>query len=144
MASSPQQYRGSYLVPAFEHATVADVMRPGVVSCPPDASLTSVAQMMATHHIHAVVVGALSGQLAWGVISDMDLVTAAREGIEGRIADELIKRPPVTVDPTASLKQAAELMHRHGVAHLVVADAGMAVGIVSTLDLAGALAWGRA
>lgn len=40
-------YRGSYLTPAFERATVADVMRPGVKSCAPDA------------HI--------AGALAWGL-----------------------------------------------------------------------------
>jgi CBS domain-containing protein len=34
-------------------ATVADVMRPGVMSCAPDASLVTVAQTMATHHVHS-------------------------------------------------------------------------------------------
>ena len=35
-------------------------------------------------------------------------------------------------------------MAEHGVSHLIVADAGRAVGVVSTLDVAGIIAWGRA
>jgi hypothetical protein len=39
---------GSYLMPSLEHATVADAMHPGILSCEPDASLTAVGMVMAT------------------------------------------------------------------------------------------------
>ena len=51
---------GSYLMPSLEHATVADAMHPGILSCEPDATLPEVAQIMATHHVHCVAVVGIS------------------------------------------------------------------------------------
>src|SRR5689334_7272954 len=48
--------QGSYLAPSFEHATVADAMRRGVAACSPDAPAVDIARLMATRHIHAVIV----------------------------------------------------------------------------------------
>jgi len=87
-------HRGSYVLPAFERATVADFMCPGVMSCAPDASLATVAQTMATHHVHAVVVAGVTtddscgDHLIWGLVSDMDIVRAAEAGIEGHTASD--------------------------------------------------------
>lgn len=39
-ATTPRH--GSYLMPSLEHATVADAMHPGILSCEPDATLTDV------------------------------------------------------------------------------------------------------
>jgi CBS domain-containing protein len=149
MPTSLQQYRGSYLMPDFEKATVSDAMRAGVMSCAPDASATMVARMMATHHIHAVVVegirdDAVGGErLVWGVVSDMDLLRAARAGAEGVTAREMAATEPVTVEPSASLDDAARLMEEHDVSHLVVVDRSRPIGVLSTLDVAGVVAWGR-
>lgn len=76
-----QPFHGSYLMPSLEHATVADAMHPGILSCPADASLTDVARMMGTHHVHSVAVIGISRNksgesLVWGIISDLDLVRA--------------------------------------------------------------------
>ncbi len=149
MSTSIQPYQGSYLTPSFEHASVADVMRPGVMGCPPDVPAAMVARMMATHHIHAVVVegvhadAAHGEQLVWGIVSDLDLVRASRAGIEGRIAGDLATSEPITVEASLPITEAARLMDEHGVSHLVVADGDRPVGVVSTLDVAGVLAWGR-
>lgn len=145
MTQAPDTYRGSYLTPAFEHATVADVMRPGVVSCAPDASLLTVAQTMATHHVHSVVVaGVTADHLVWGLVSDMDIVRAAEAGIEGHTAVDAARTEVVTVDPTTPLSDVVRLMDVHGTAHLIVTSNGRPTGVVSSLDIAGALAWGRA
>ena len=123
---------------------VAAVMHWGVVSCPADASLDIVAALMSAERIHCVVVvhDSDAGTL-WGVVSDLDLVAAAsvRPLAEQR-AGGTAMRPAVTIAPSASLEDAARLMTRTGVSHLVVVDAvGRGpVGILSTLDLAGALA----
>ena len=144
MSSAVQPFRGSYLMPAFEHATVADVMRPGVMSCPPDASLQSVAQTMATHHVHSLVVGGITDHhLVWGVISDRELLHAAREGIEGRTAEDIVRSPAATIEANTPLGEAARVMEEAATAHLVVVDRQRPVGVISTLDIAGALAWGR-
>jgi CBS domain-containing protein len=143
-------YRGSYLMPAFERATVADVMRPGVMSCAPDAPLITVAQTMATHHVHCVVVAGLThddrggDHFVWGLISDMDVVRAAEAGVEGHTAADAARTEVVTVEPATLLAEAAALMDEHATAHLIVVAGGRPAGVVSSLDLAGALAWGRA
>ena len=150
MTGALQPYQGSYLMPSFERATVADVMRPGVMSCAPDAPLLAVAQTMATHHVHSVVVAGIetdaagADHLVWGLVSDMDVVRAAETGIEGRTAADAARTEVVTVEPSTPLAEAARLMDEHDTAHLIVTGGGQPTGIVSSLDVAGALAWGRA
>lgn len=145
-----QPDQGSYLAPSLEEATVADAMRTGVMSCTADVPAFTVARMMATHHIHSVVVDRVSHdpvqgeRHAWGVVSDMDLLVAARAGIEGLTAGDLSANEPVTVAPSLALAEALRLMEEHKTAHLIVSDAGRPVGVLSTLDIAGVLAWGRA
>ena len=149
MTDALQPYRGSYLMPAFERASVLDVMRPGVMSCAPDAPLLTVAQTMATHHVHSVVVAGIAtddaggDHFVWGLVSDMDIVRAAESGIEGHTAADAARTEVVTVDPSTPLAEAAKLMDQHDTAHLIVTSGGQPAGVVSSLDLAGALAWGR-
>jgi CBS domain-containing protein len=140
MTTKTQPY-GSYLTPCFEHATVFDAMRTGVVSCAADVPARTVGEVMATHRIHSVVVERAD---AWGVVSDMDLLRGARAGIDELTAGDIAVTEPVTVAPSLALDEAVRLMAEHDVAHLIVADGGQPVGILSTLDIAGVVAWGRA
>lgn len=129
---------------------VVDAMHPGVFTCPPDAPLETVAQMMSAYGIHCVVVfgdddQAKGGTPLWGVVSDLDLVSvAASEDISGETAGSSAATPAVVVAPDESLVRAAQLMREHDVSHLVVTDPefGKPVGILSTLDLATVLAPG--
>jgi CBS domain-containing protein len=106
-----QPWAGSYLTPSLETATVSDAMRVGVMSCEPDAPATAVARMMGTHHIHAVIVEDIhrdpvdGEQLRWGVVSDTDLLRAARNGIEDVMAGEIAATDPSPVNrPSRSPK----------------------------------------
>ena len=49
------------------------------------------------------------------------------------------------VKPSEKLRHAIELMERNGVSHLLVGDPQSArpIGVLSTLDVAGIVAWGR-
>jgi CBS domain-containing protein len=60
-------------------------------------------------------------------------------------AAELARRPVISVQTTAALRDAAELMMTEGTAHVVAVNpqTGHPVGILSTLDIAGVLAWGE-
>ena len=144
-----QPYQGSYLMPAFERATVVDAMHAGVLTCDPDASLVEVARMMATHHVHCIAVLGITQErerLVWGIVSDLDLIGAASaERAEETTAGEIAATEPVTVDVGERLTTAARLMREHDVHHLVVVDGEdpRPVGILSSLDVAGLLAWGR-
>jgi CBS domain-containing protein len=141
---------GSYLMPSLEHATVSDAMHPGILSCEPDASLSETARIMATHHVHCVAVIGVSHQEpecgVWGIISDLDLLRAGIRDGDETTARALAVQPLVSVEPSTRLIDAAELMLDHGTSHVVVvdSDAERPVGILSTLDIAGVLAWGEA
>jgi len=63
-------------MPGLEHATVSDATHPGILSCGADATLTDVARLMTTHHVHCVAVMGISHEgpgekLVWGIISDL-------------------------------------------------------------------------
>jgi CBS domain-containing protein len=142
--------RGSFLMPSLQHATVSDAMHPGILACEPDATLTEVAQMMATYHVHCVAVVGISHEEpqcgVWSVISDLDLVRACIGDGHTQSARAIAQQPLVSVEPSMPLRQAGELMLTHGISHLVVVEPGSQrpTGILSTADIAGVLAWGEA
>ena len=49
------------------------------------------------------------------------------------------------VKPSERLEAAVELMRRHGVTHVLVGDpeSERPIGVLSSLDVAGVVAWGR-
>src|SRR5215218_756637 len=141
--SEIEAVNGSFLAPRFEHAQVRDVMRHGVITCEPETSLQGVARIMSSYHVHAVIV-ALGGDV-WGVISAWDILQAAGSDRERLSAGEIASTEYVTVSDDAPLGEAAQLMREHEVSHVVVTGAGdRPVGVLSTLDIAGTLAWGEA
>lgn len=145
-----QPYHGSYLMPSLEHATVADAMHPGILSCEPDATLTEIARMMARHHVHCLAVMGISHEehesLVWGIITDLDLMRAGLDRGAEPTARALAQDPMLTVESHTPLREAGALMLEKGVSHLVVTDVRrlLPVGILSTLDIAGVLGWGEA
>lgn len=147
MSRSESQIEGSYVTPAIEHATVKDAMRPEVLTCSPDAPLRDVARTMASEHVHSVIVSdAGAGDRKWGIVSDMDLMRAAGEDVDERTASWAAASEFLSVSPDESLERALQMMVEHDVTHIVVVDpaADRPVGVLSTLDVAGLLAWGRA
>jgi CBS domain-containing protein len=139
---------GSFLTPSFEHATVGDAMRPRVLTCEPDTPLVTVAQRMASEHVHAIVVldedADAEGQ-AWSIITDTDVLRAAPRMAE-LTAAEAASGDLLEARPDEPLADAARRMADHGATHLLVVDDRILrpVGVLSTLDVAGILAWGRA
>ena len=139
---------GSFRLPHPTHARVEDAMHPGVVTCSPDTPVRDVARIMATRHIHAVVMATPAERglpLAWGVVTALDLVGGYLERGEELCAADVAASEPVRVSSSDSLERAAQLMVEHGVDLLIVADAhdGHPVGVLSTLDVAGIFAWGE-
>ena len=122
-------------------------MHEGVLTCAREASLAEVARVMTEHSIHCIVVkndGGDGGPF-WGVVSDLDLVAAATvRDLDDQTAGGTAASPIVMVTPTETLERAAQLMTEHATAHLVVVDVGLLepVGVISTLDIAAALAEG--
>ena len=71
---------------------------------------------------------------------------AAREDIDERTASWAAASEFLSVAPDEALERAVQMMVEHDVTHLVVVDPvdDKPVGVLSTLDVAGLLAWGRA
>ena len=129
------------------HTTVRHAMQLGLFECPPDADVLTLARTMAEKTIHCVVVVGIERRgerLAWGVVSDLDLMRGLRPGLEDTTAGMLAATDIVSVEPDDTLEHAAQLMAEHDTAHLVVASptTGRPVGMLSTLDVARAAAGG--
>ena len=132
--------------PRYDDAMVEDAMHPGVLTCPPETPLWTVARMMASYSVHAIVVTDVdaegeSDERAWGIVSSLDLMRARVAGADEPTAGGVASTDVVTVSPGDPLASAAELMAAHGSEHVVVADLhGRPVGVVSTRDIAAVLA----
>lgn len=106
---------------------------------------------MATHRVHCVAAMGISRdrpgeKLVWGTISDLDLLRAGIRTAADQSAGAIAPQPIISVEPTMALREAGELMRTQGVTHLVMVDHELRrpTGILSTLDIAGVLAWGEA
>ena len=141
---------GSYLTPNFEHARVADAMRPRVLTCDPETALVTVAQRMASEHVHAIVVlletvdpDGKSDRRPWAVVTDRDILGSAAV-IADRTAGDVATGEVLLAHPDEPLPDVAERMFEHGTSHAVVVEprTGRPVGVLSTLDIAGIVGWG--
>lgn len=140
---------GSYLTPRLEHATAGDAMRPRVLTCTPDTPLVTLAQRMAGAHVHALVVleprsdGAVERR-PWAIVTDRDVLRHAERADE-LTAGEVASTDVLQVTPSNALIDVVQRMVEHKVTHAVVVDSRTRrpVGIVSTLDIAGIVGWGR-
>ena len=142
MAASPPIY------PALRELRVIDAMHPGVISCSLETPLRTVARMMATYRVHAILVTAhgeeeLPGGALWGIVADTDLLRAAEAGdLDEQQARTIAATEVLTVASSDELARAAQLMVEHEVSHVIVLErrSGRPIGVLSTLDLARALA----
>jgi CBS domain-containing protein len=85
---------------------VGEVMHAGVVFCVPQASLRTVAQIMARRRIHAVVVSDLDMPVwkhKWGVITDLDVVRAFDADVHTLTAAQIATADPPTARADESL-----------------------------------------
>jgi CBS domain-containing protein len=134
--------------PALRQLRVVDAMHPGLISCSLDTPLRTVARLMATYRVHAILVTAhgeeqLPGGELWGVVSDADLLRAAESGdVDEQSARTIAATPVQTIASSDELARAAQLMVEHDVSHLIVIErrSERPIGVLSTLDIARALA----
>jgi CBS domain-containing protein len=117
-------------------------MHAGVVTCRPDATLRTVAALLAAHHIHAVVVASADEAAPCAVVTDRDVVLGHSRGNLDRLtAREAASEPTVTVRADLDLRYASEAIAQHGTTHIVVTALGDSrpIGILSSLDIANAI-----
>ena len=134
---------------------VRDVMTREVVTVDEQTPFKEITQVLADCRISAVPVLDTDGRVV-GMVSEADLLLKEeypegppggwvlegrhRRGVRAKAAGdtavELMTAPAITIDPDATLAEAARLMHRHQIKRLPVVDpAGPLLGIVSRADL---------
>ena len=116
-------------------------MHPGLIGCDADASLATVAWILADENIHSVVVHLAEGSGGgvvdrWGVITAPDLLRALDAGADDVTARTVAKRISAVAAPRDGVDRVVRLMARHDVSHVLVVEGGFPVGIVSALDVA--------
>ena len=120
--------------------TVAELItRREVVSLPGDATVRKASQVMAEHHIGAVLV--MEGTVLEGIFTERDAVI--RVLAEGRDPDatqlsDVMTRDVVTLGPGAAAVDALRLMSQIGFRHLPVMEGDRVRGIISIRDFVAA------
>ncbi len=103
--------------------TVTAAKRLGITFCRPETTMREVAAKMTEEDISCLVVEDAEGYLA-GIISRTDVLRAAlaRDDWRRTTCAEWMTRDVVTVPSDALLHDAAELMQRHSIHRVVVAE----------------------
>ena len=113
---------------------VQDVMTEGVKTISPTTVAEDAWNIMRLNRIHHLVV--TNGKQVVGVLSDRD--AGGRRGASIRtnhaVAD-LMTAPAVTVEPTLTIRRAANLMRGRSIGCLVVVESARVIGIVTVADL---------
>jgi acetoin utilization protein AcuB len=113
---------------------VQDVMTTGVKTIAPTAPAEDAWNVMRLQRIHHLVV--TKGNRVVGLLSERD--AGGRRGAAirtNRTVADLMTAPVATVEPTTTVRRAANLMRGHSIGCVVVVDAGRVAGIVTVSDL---------
>ncbi|WP_217913959.1 CBS domain-containing protein [Miltoncostaea marina] len=125
---------------------VGDVMSSPIRACAADMPLADAAELMAAERIHCLAVVAHTPDddepRFVGVLSDLDLIAALDGPGAGGTVAEHASAPLESVAADAPLGTAVHQMREARTQHLVVVaeGSGRPVGVLSTLDVAQALA----
>ena len=117
-------------------STLADLMTREVLTVAPEDTIGETAQKMVELGVSSAVVSDY-GRLI-GIVTERDLTRAVAGRVhssEARVR-EWMTPDPVTLGPTASPKEAAEIMLERGFRHVPVIEGERAIGIVSIRDVA--------
>jgi CBS domain-containing protein len=147
---------------------ISEIMDSSPVTVAPDTSVEDVVAALREHQLPGLPVVDEDGQLV-GIVTEADLVLPDDEGdlhiphyvnlfggtvflesldrFESRLrkafaanAEDMMTAEPDTVDPDTSVREAARLIHETGHNRLPVVEDGRLVGVVTRLDVLGALA----
>jgi CBS domain-containing protein len=116
---------------------VRDFMTPGVLTIAEDASLTHVYHAMVAHSVHAVlVVGRTEGKpLGWVTARGLLGWAGGDRGLAS--ARDAITERPLTIEPSATAREALTALSQPGTSHLLVCrhEGVTPEGVVAALDL---------
>jgi CBS domain-containing protein len=84
----------------------------------------------------------LDGEKLVGIITERDILRAVADGLDlaGTVVADVMSTDVVTVEPDASLSEAARMMAHRWIRHLPVMRGGTLVGVLSQRDVVGVFA----
>lgn len=126
---------------------VRDLMHPGLITCPPHATLGEVAVLLNRHHVHALVVTDREGSTL-GVLSDFDLLAGEWLSSDSEsltvmrklTAADLMSSPVISVESDVPLTDAVRGLIDQQISRLLVTENGKAVGVISLSDFVASIA----
>lgn len=133
---------GSLARASLDRRTVGEVMSRGIVVCLEATPIHSAARAMTERRSRSIIVVDAQG-CSKGVVTGFDLLSIVEIG-DGTRTVAQVMHPPLTIAPSASLREAADEMIRGHVHRLVVIDPanpnGMPLGLISTSDIVAEMA----
>jgi CBS domain-containing protein len=141
-ATVPSARRSPEMVRTDESLRVADFMSLDPVTVPLDATVEEAEALMRDRHVTGLPVVDADGHLV-GVISQTDIVFLEASSVRSFIhrphprisVGEVMSTPPITIDGSAPLIDAADRMTREGIHRLVVVDdRGRPAGVIAAMD----------
>ncbi|MGH2761340.1 MAG: CBS domain-containing protein [Thermoleophilaceae bacterium] len=147
---------------------IRDIMDPDPPTVGPDAPVEDVVRTLRHHELPGVPVVDGDGRCV-GIVTEADLVLPDDEGdlhiphyinlfggtvfleplsrFEGRLrkafaskAEDMMTRDPTSVAPDTEVREAARIIHESGHNRMPVVEDGRLVGVVTRVDVLGALA----
>jgi CBS domain-containing protein len=118
---------------------ISEIMTEAAVVDSPNDTLEAAARKMWDQQTGSLLV--LEGEELLGIVTERDVLRAVATGtpMDTPVSD-VMSKDLITVEPGASLREAAGIMTDKWIRHLPVIEGGKLVGIVSQRDLSGVLA----
>lgn len=115
--------------------TIRDVMSERIVTVDPDVTVAEAATVMGSRGIGSALV--MRGERLEGIFTERDIVRALGEHFDaaGHLVHNWMTPDPITVNSSASVPEALDLMLSKGFRHLPVMEGDRLVGMVSLRDL---------
>lgn len=117
---------------------VSDIMTSPVVVTQKDRTIGHVKEVLDRKHINAIPVLSMQGEIE-GIISATDVFN---ETDNKKKVENIMTTRTYVVGISSGISDAAKMMLKHQVHHLVVMDDGQVVGIVSSMDFVAVVANG--
>lgn len=114
--------------------TVKDIMTKNVISIAVDNSVFEAAEFMSSNRVGCLVI--LDKEVPIGIVTERDIVrrvVAKKLPVDTKIS-EIMSKSLITIDPDASLKEAARVMSSNKIRRLPVLKQNRLVGIVVASD----------
>ena len=114
--------------------SVKDIMNKTVSTITPDQTIFETAKIMSSDGVHCVLV--VEKDAPVGLITERDIVVkiiAEKKSLDIKV-NEVMSKKLITINPDASLKDAARLMSTNKIRRLPVIKQNKLVGLVSASD----------